>query len=102
MTQELRPAVESDRESPKITFSVSSDLPRAILTLEADGKIILHDDADPTEAAKAMERLLHDMLQQREDETVEQIVAWLRATPRGMLAYEDYYADAIEAGEWKQ
>ena len=56
------------------------------MTIEADGKIVLHDDADPTEAAKqcldAMHYMLQDMLQKREDATVEAIASWLGDSPQ--------------------
>jgi len=72
--------------APSITFNANGDSTRPVMTIQADGKIVLHDDAYPTEAAKqciaAMEHLLQYMLQKREDETraalVAEIVAFIR------------------------
>ena len=72
--------------APKITFNAGGDVNRPVMTIEADGKIVLHDDADPTEAAKqcldAMHYMLQDMLQKREDATVEAIASWLGDSPQ--------------------
>lgn len=92
-------SISLEMPPPLITFNAVN---RPILTIKPDGKIILHDDADPTEAAKqcldAMHYMLQDMLQKREDATVEAIAAWLRTDPDA--AYKS--ADAIERRAWKQ
>ena len=89
---------------PSITFNANGGSTRPVMTIQADGKIVLHDDADPTEAAKqciaAMERLLQDMLQKREDETVEKIAAWLGDGPHANCDDRSIAWDIRDRG-WK-
>ena len=91
--------------APRITFNANGDPSRPVLTIEADGKIILHDDADPTEAAKqcldAMHYMLQDMLQKREDETVEAIASWLGDRPSANIDEREIAYD-IRDRAWKK
>lgn len=91
--------------APKITFNANGDPSRPVMTIDADGKIILHDDADPTEAAKqcldAMQHLLQGMLQRREDDTVEAIASWLGDSPQANCDDRSIAYD-IRDRAWKQ
>ena len=91
--------------APKFVFNAGGDVNRPVLTIAADGKIILHDDADPTEAAKqcldAMQRLLQGMLQRREDDTVEAIASWLGDSPQANCDDRSIAYD-IRDRAWKQ
>ena len=90
---------------PRFTFNANGDFNRPVMTIQADGKIVLHDDADPTEAAKqciaAMGPLLQGLLQTRENETVEKIAAWLREGEKEFSDC-DIAAHLLETGMWKQ
>lgn len=100
-------SISSEMPPPLITFNAVN---RPILTIKPDGKIILHDDADPTEAAKqcldAMQHLLHGMLQKQEDETraalVAEIVAWLWKEAPAALHDPRMVGDEIKAKWGKQ
>lgn len=91
--------------TPRITFNANGDSNRPVMTIQADGKIVLHDDADPTEAAKqciaAMEHLLQGLLQTRENETVEKIAAWLGDGPNSNCDDRSIAWD-IRDRAWKQ
>ena len=80
---------DADREAAADYFGMTNDALRA--DFARSGKY----DLSVCVQAFARHR------EQAEQETVAKIVAWLRANPRGMMGYEDEYADAIEAGEWK-
>ena len=95
-------SISSEMPPPLITFNSNC---RPIMTIKPDGKIILHDDADPTEAAKqcldAMQHLLQGMLQRREDDTVEAIASWLGDRPSANIDEREIAYD-IRDRAWKQ
>ena len=95
-------SISSEMPPPLITFN---GVNRPILTIKPDGKIILHDDADPTEAAKqcldAMHYMLQDMLQKREDDTVEAIASWLGDRPSANIDEREIAYD-IRDRAWKK
>lgn len=90
---------------PGITFNANGDSTRPVLTIKPTGEIILHDDADPTEAAKqcldAMQHLLQGMLQRREDDTVEAIASWLGDRPSANIDEREIAYD-IRDRAWKK
>ena len=94
--------ISSEMPPPLITFNSNC---RPIMTIKPDGKIILHDDADPTEAAKqcldAMQHLLQEMLQKREDATVEAIASWLGDRPSANIDEREIAYD-IRDRAWKK
>ena len=86
------------REGPsEMKFAWSDDSARQVLTIQANGQIVLHDDASPAEVSKAIESLL----QQRENETVEEIAAWLGDGPNANCDDRSIAAD-IRDRAWKQ
>lgn len=87
-----------NREGPsEMKFTWSDDSARQVLTIQADGKIVVHDDASPEEVSKAIESLL----QTRENETVEKIAAWLGDGPNANCDDRSIAYD-IRDRAWKQ
>lgn len=109
--------LESAEPEPNTITFWQHDETQMILKIHPDSRIELSDHAKPTEAAalciEAMSHLIQGMVQRAEQRVVDGIVAWLREIGgdsgqafqgRNLSAQisATNFANAIEAGEWKE